>query len=284
MIARCFSLWLAAGLWLGVSLGAGQVRADEGPGLIKMGESDMSDNRARAHFKVGTSLYESGRFKEAAAEWESAYALSKRDALLYNIYVANRDASDLPKAIDALRRYLATDAVDPTQRLNLEARLRAMQGSVDAANEAKAADSTPPPSAAEPTTPAQPAPAAAPGNESSSSSSVLPVALVITGGALVAGGLVMGLVTNAKVSKIEDSCPKDLCPPSFELEDERSGARTFAGVTDLLLVSGALVTTVGVVLWLMNGEPSTEQAPSASMTPALACATTGCAASFTGSF
>jgi tetratricopeptide (TPR) repeat protein len=267
-------------------------QAQEGQGLMKMGESDMSDQDARAHFKVGTSLYEAGRFQEAASEWEQAYALSKRDVLLYNIYVANRDASDLPKAIDALQRYLGTQEPDAKQRLNLQARLTAMRNALAAQQQpangpADTASSTPaaPAPAPEASTPAAP-PVEKP-ETSHASSSVIPLVLVITGGALLAGSLVTGLVTQGKVSTIEDNCPKDTCRPGYDLPAARSSARTLATLTDLLLAGGAVVTGVGVVLWLTqkSGVSSSEHASArARVTPALACAVDGCVGSVSGRF
>ena len=148
-------------------LAAAHARADEPPKLAQMRDADMSDERARAHFKAGTSLYESGRFPEAAEEWEQAFQLSQRAALLYNIYVAHRDASNLPKAIDALTRYLATNDADASQRLNLEARLRAMQTAQAATEEQKKASeanavAAPAPEAAPPASAPPPSAAAAP--------------------------------------------------------------------------------------------------------------------------
>jgi tetratricopeptide (TPR) repeat protein len=266
-------------------------RADDAaPGLAHMGAADMSDERARAHFKAGTSLYQSGRFPEAAEEWEQAYALSKRDALLYNIYVAHRDASNLPKAIDALTRYLATNDADATERLNLEARLHSMQAAQAAADEQKrvadanAAQAAPAQEAPAPAA-APPPPAPAPTHRST----VLPLTLVITGGALLTGSLVTGLMTQSKVTEIENSCPKNTCPTSYDLESHRSSARTLATVTDVLLAGGVVVAGVGVVLFFTGGNSSSEthaarDHASASLTPSFVCSTTGCAGALHGTF
>src|SRR6185295_14451044 len=52
---------------------------------------DPSVAEARAHFQVGSDHYNHGRFSEAATEYEAAYSLSPRPALLHNIYLARRD-------------------------------------------------------------------------------------------------------------------------------------------------------------------------------------------------
>ncbi len=289
--AGMIGAWLCALALFGGA--AAHARAQEGQGLMKMGESDMSDQDARAHFKVGTSLYEAGRFQEAASEWEQAYALSKRDVLLYNIYVANRDASDLPKAIDALQRYLGTQEPDAKQRLNLQARLTAMRNALAAQQQpasapggaANSAAAPTPAAAPEASTPAAPAPEKpAPSRRSSSA---LPLVLVVTGGALLAGGLVTGLVTQGKVSSIEDNCPKDTCRAGYDLPAARSSARTLATLTDVLLAGGAVLSGVGVVLWLTHqggASPSEHASARARVTPLLACAADGCVGSVSGRF
>jgi tetratricopeptide (TPR) repeat protein len=63
------------------------------------------DAEAREHFQLGRSFYEQGSFQQAAEEFEIAYRLSARPQLLYNVYVARRDAGNQPMAIDALRGY-----------------------------------------------------------------------------------------------------------------------------------------------------------------------------------
>ena len=254
-----------------------------------MRDADMSDERARAHFKAGTSLYESGRFPEAAEEWEQAFQLSQRAALLYNIYVAHRDASNLPKAIDALTRYLATNDADASQRLNLEARLRAMQTAQAATEEQKKASeanavAAPAPEAAPPASAPPPSAAAAP---EPSRSSVLPLTLVVAGGVLVAGSLVTGLLTEHQVSNIETKCPNDQCPASYDLASDKSSARTLATLTDVLWISGAVVAGVGLVLWLTGGDDASETqtaSSSAHLSPSLICASTGCAGTLAGKF
>jgi hypothetical protein len=114
---------------------------------------------------------------------------------------------------------------------------------------------------------------------------MLPLAVVITGGALLAGSLATGLVTQAKVSKIEHACPNDLCRPGYGLSASRGSARALATVTDVLLAAGTVVTGVGVVLWLTGSSAPTETLhAAATWRPALACAANGCMGSLSGRF
>lgn len=55
-------------------------------------QRQLADEQARAHFRVGQSMYDAGRFAEAAHEFEEAFRLSQRSELLFNAYVAFRDA------------------------------------------------------------------------------------------------------------------------------------------------------------------------------------------------
>ena len=56
------------------------------------GQPPSDDEAARRHFRLGQAYYQNGQFPEAAAEFEQAYQLSGRPQLLYNIYLAHRDA------------------------------------------------------------------------------------------------------------------------------------------------------------------------------------------------
>src|ERR1700748_2588956 len=64
------------------------------------------EEKARGHFRLGRAYYDNGDFAQAAIEFEAAYRISGKAALLYNIYLAYRDASDTRHAADALRKYL----------------------------------------------------------------------------------------------------------------------------------------------------------------------------------
>lgn len=250
-------------------------RVARAQGPLDMGAEDMSDEQARAHFNVGKTLYDAGRFREAAEEWEKAYELSKKDALLYNIYVAHRDASEAPKAIDALRRYLATDAPTPEDRINLEARLRAMQ---EAQRQQAPAPAEPAP------VEAAPAATAAEGGgtqaKDASKPSLVPYVLIGVGGALVVGGVVTGIIANGKVSDIEDHCPGDRCLPGYDLASARDDARVVVTLTDVLLASGIVAGGVGAVLLIVGGDDEHATGPA----PRLACAPGGCMAGVSGAF
>lgn len=81
---------------------------------------------ARMRYEAAVAKYNAGLFEEAAHEFEAAYAISHRDELLYNIYLAWRDAGHLERAVAALRFYLPT-LTDPATRTRLQATLEATE-------------------------------------------------------------------------------------------------------------------------------------------------------------
>ncbi len=85
---------------------------------------DLTDRQARAHYAIGVAMYEGGRFAESAVEFQAAYDLTHRAALLYNCYVAYRDSSQIVQARDSLRQYLV-EVPEAPNRLHLTARLEA---------------------------------------------------------------------------------------------------------------------------------------------------------------
>ena len=100
------------------------------------------DDRARAHFVLGRSQYDGGEYAASIEQFEAAFEISGRSALLFNLYQAHHRNGDLAEAIDYLDRYLASDAeVADADRTTLTARLenlRAQKAEEDAAAAARA--------------------------------------------------------------------------------------------------------------------------------------------------
>jgi hypothetical protein len=262
-------------------------------GVIDMGA--MPEQEAKSHFKVGKSLYESGRFAEAAVEWNRAYELSQRVELLYNVYVAYRDASDLPHAIDALRRYLQGAELDDATRVNLQARLRAMEESnskapvVAVTPTAPAAQPATPPPATEPAPApaAQPVPAPAPATTANADrgAPVAPFVLYGVSGALLIAASVTGIVVMGNEKDIDDHCPNDKCSDPDTL-DKLDGTKTLAVVTDVLWITGVVAAGLGTALLLTDSGSGDSEHARTSTAPvaALGCGPHACAASLSGRF
>jgi hypothetical protein len=76
--------------------------------------------------------------------------------------------------------------------------------------------------------------------------------LLGTGGALLLGSAVTGLLALDRKSDLEDECPNDVCPEDYEPLKE---ANTLATTTDVLLGVGLASAGAGVAFWLFaDGE------------------------------
>jgi tetratricopeptide (TPR) repeat protein len=236
-------------------------------------EQHLDDEAARRHFEAGRSLYSAGRFELAGDEFEEAYRLSNRAELLYNAYVAYRDANERQKAADALRRFLA-GAGDVSDRMNLEARLRALEEGLAQEREQQQRVEQGPPEP-NPGMPAGP-------EEADEEPAGSPVPWIVggLGVAAIGVGIATGLMASGKESDIADSCPDDRCPRGFDLEGERSSADTLVLLTDVLLLGGAALLATGVVLLFALDDDDQQSAPSVG----LGCTPHGCAGNLRVSF
>lgn len=233
-------------------------------------ERTLTDEQARAHFRAGRSLYDLGRFRQAAQEFEEAYRLSQRPELLFNAYVAFRDANDLAGAVRSLGAYL--DLVqDAPDRVNLQARLASMSEALEQQRAREAELEASRNQEREPRPPAPP-----PGPE------VWPWGVMGVGAAMLVAGAVTGGVALAEASSLAGACQDGLCRPEVELEARRDTAKALGISTDVLLFGGGAVTVLGLVLGLVlnAGQPSEAGEPAVSAS----CGPTGCAASLRARF
>jgi hypothetical protein len=208
------------------------------PSLAQAAEGE---EQARAHFRLGRAYYENGDFGKAATEFESAFRISQRPGLLYNIYLAYRDASDVPHAAEALRKYLELEK-EVENRGQLTARLAAMDRALaeEAAQAAQEPASAPPQStstlapvqaaaapqsstaraagtaaeAAPPTAASEPMPPAGAASstrqpEAQGPDRLWPIVLMAGGGVLVASSALTGVLALGKrsdLSSAHDEC------------------------------------------------------------------------------
>ena len=240
-------------------------------------DEDMTDQQARSHFRLGREYYQQGRFPDAAREFEVAYGLSGRAALLYNVYISYRDALDTPKAAAALRGYLAA-VPDAPDRENLAARLAALESQVaqsqadaerEAAQRAELERLTRE-AEAKRTQPVYSAPPAA-----AASRPWWPW-LVVGAGVIATGtGVTLGALATRDASSLRDQCvtdPKDegarapltvgsACAPSLDLEKRRDAIQTQALVGDVLWIGGAALTLTGLVLAVVLPDQRPDEPP-----------------------
>lgn len=252
---------------------------------------------ARSAFRLGNAHYENGEFLEAAEQFEKAYKYSGKAQLLYNLYLAYRDANLQEKAADALRLYLK-EAKDVPNRDQVEAKLRALERGIAKRKQMEA----PPPVVEKPVEPqekavepvkvepdqeqpveVEPMPEEkeeAAATDESSDENYLPLISYImmgAGGGMVIGSIITGIATSSAQSDLEDECPNKDCSGSdniADLKSTKSTGETMAIVTDILLFGGIAIAGAGVALFFLGGDVGeSETAPVATN---IGCSTTGC--------
>jgi tetratricopeptide (TPR) repeat protein len=268
---RIVSRSAAAAMWLLASYATAQgapedpdavteedASADAGKESLDRDESVVAAEEheaARGHFRVGGLLYDEGRFRDAAEEFRKAYALSGKPELLYNMYIAYRDAGLTEEAVESLRGYL-DEAPEVAERRKLEVRLSAMEETLEASRAPTAEETAAAEAAATPATPATDAEA-----EVEPRRSTLPWILAGVGAGLIVTGSVTGLMALSRTGDIEDACPNGVCPADYPLDRERDRARRLALTTDVLLPVGAAALGVGVLLYFLLNRDDTAQRP-----------------------
>ncbi|MBZ4421089.1 TonB-dependent receptor [Myxococcus sp. RHST-1-4] len=92
---------------------------------------------ARRHFRAGMSLIAQKQYDQGIAELEAAYAIKPHPNVLYNIARAYHDAGRLQEALDAYKRYLASNPPDAATVVTtvavLEEKLKAAESATAAA-------------------------------------------------------------------------------------------------------------------------------------------------------
>jgi hypothetical protein len=262
---------------------------------VAAGETD--DDAARRHFRLGQAHYDNGEFAEAATEFDEAYRLSQRPQLLYNVYVAYRDAGDMVHAAAALRLYLervpdADNAAQLRARLTSMERVLAQSGSTTTTTgggsestttgttptETTPTETTPTETTPTETTPVESTPPPSSGGGGFGSS---PVGWIVggVGLALIGAGIGTGVAALDAQSTLDQMCGPDRhsCPADFT--SRRDTGAALSAATDGLIITGGVALVTGVVLlFVLQDGGSAEQPVTAS------CGPTGCSASVTGHF
>ncbi|MBN1654330.1 MAG: tetratricopeptide repeat protein [Deltaproteobacteria bacterium] len=274
--------------------------------------AQSDDQIARSAFRLGNAHYENGEFIEAAKEFEKAYKYSGKAQLLYNLYLAYRDANLPEKAADALRRYLKESEEVPN-REQIEAKLRALERGLEEkkleekrkeeqkpaqvpANIVKPEKQAVEPTEVEPIAeepvvvvpPEEGRTESETGAEEEAEESYIPLISYImigAGGGMVIGSLVTAIATSSAQSELEDECPDKICPAGANINDLKSTkdtGETLAVVTDILLFGGIAIAGGGLALLLLAGRG--EESSGSPVASGIGCSTTGCNASVKVSF
>lgn len=92
---------------------------------------DAATARAKAEFTAGQQLYKAGRFAEAVARFEAAYAAKPHPSILFNVAKCWEQLDEVAKALRAFKDYLHADPEAKDKKsvddsiANLERKLRA---------------------------------------------------------------------------------------------------------------------------------------------------------------
>jgi tetratricopeptide (TPR) repeat protein len=228
------------------------------------GDKHATEALAKELFAKGDAAYAEGRYEEALASFQEAYALSNRPQLLFNVSNALERLGRYADAVDALEKYLASGK--PRERDVVQKRLANLKRRVDEQKKeqerltkedderkAKEAEER---KKAEAELAARAPAEAAPGKPAAESPSrVVPIVLIGSGAAALAAGGVFGLLTLSARSDVSKGCAAsagaNLC--SGEVRSAIDREKTFGLVTDIAVVSGVVLAGVGVYLLVTSG-------------------------------
>lgn len=230
-------------------------------------QSDAEEQRARVHFEAGRLHYEEGRFARAAEEFQQAYELSGKSDLLYNTFLAHRDAGQLEGAVEALASYLE-EVPDQPNRNKLEARLASMEAQLEARRDH---DDAPDGAAivAEPEA-----------EDEAAGFPVGPSATMGAGGALLLSALITGIMAKGAESDLDDACPGRVdCDPADASIRDRMNRLGLA--TDVMWITGTAAAAGGLI-WLLLSRRKGEEAQEPPLS--LGCGPTGCKVGYRGRF
>ncbi|MEM9188072.1 MAG: tetratricopeptide repeat protein [Myxococcota bacterium] len=199
-----------------------------------------AEERARVHFDAGRNHYNAGAYEAALGEFETAYELSERSDLLYNIYLSLERLGQLDRALEALDRYIA-EADDPSEnREQLDRRRELLQERI---SEDGVADDV---------------------SSSSSPGNLVPAiaAFAVAGAGLISFGVFGGLAL-AEDSDLSSGCGEDESCGDAQLEN----LDRYNLLADISWITAAVAATAGVVLLLTvglpGGEPNEDRSPQA---------------------
>jgi tetratricopeptide (TPR) repeat protein len=205
---------------------------------------------AREHYVRGTKLFDLGKYKEAAEEYELAYQEKDDPALLYNIAQAYRLAGDNESALRAYRGYLRRQPTTPN-RAEVEGRISELQATIEQQRRAREKQpndvlpstekaSEPPPVVAAAPVAAPPAPEYAPAR----TKKLAGIGVGVGGVALLGlGGAFVGLAKSAN----------DNIAPGGKFDYSQETRRnSFEAADAVCFTVGGVALAAGVVLYVLG--------------------------------
>lgn len=267
--------WLSCGVWIALVLVSfTPPRTAQAQNAAPAG----SEQQARTAFESGRIHYDNGEFDAAASAFEEAYELSGREGLLYNIYLAYRDAGAEEQAAEALRSFLTRVEVIEN-RAQLESRLKALDAGIQQkrAEQAEAQRLEEQRRSQEQQKVA--AAVAAPSSEFAPKPRwwLVPVSVMGAGGALALSSVVTGVMAQNKANELEDNCPAGQCDERYR--STADSGHTLAVVTDVLLFGGLATVAVGGALLYFKRPREAPPAAESRASAAVVCTRSVCGGS-----
>lgn len=215
-------------LVIAVFLAAGHAAAQaatepEAPGPEAPDQETLE--QAAQLFERAEQAYNEGEAAHAVELLERAHELVPEPVLLYNLARAHEALGHFEQAVDHYERYLR-EVPEPRDRGAIRRRVATLRRQMAAAEDGTDPEPRPPP----------PPPRASP----------LPPLIFATGGAVVVGGAVTGLLANGQASD------------AAEASSHRAGAdaldraRTLATLANVLFVAGGVLAAAGLTWWILD--------------------------------
>jgi len=231
--------------------------------LIAIPVSAQMSERGRTAFEAGRTAYDAGDYTVAMTHWQQSLRESGHPKLHYNIGLAHEALSHDAEAVAAYERFLRWEA-DTPRGDEVRGRIVRLRKPADEGPFTKFEEPPEPePPQEPPQAPQAVAPVPAPVR-----SDVLPVSLLVGGGALILAGSITGVLAVGADSDLDTLCGADRQCAAGDLREGRdlgSTVDTLGIATDVLLPLGAIVTGVGAwLMWAGNEDIS------------IACNTQGC--------
>ncbi len=202
------------------------------------------DEAAKVHFLSGQAYYDQANYQDALREFNEAYRISNRPALLYNVALCHERLEHYAEAIAALEQYLVRSP-DADDRVTVESRIKNLRERRDHA-------APPAPS----TVVAPPVAVAAP-----PVADVRPrkrVATWVVGGlglGLLVGTLASGIIAKERFDSLKSDCGGFTCDTAKvpDAASRQSAGKTAAVATDVMWPVGTVAVLVAVVLYFAEG-------------------------------
>ncbi len=234
---------------------------------------------ARKHYELGEQLYKISNYSRALAEFQEAYRLYPKPGLLFNMARCHEVLAHLQPALRYYKLYLEKSPSAPNREL-VVTRVAMLEARLKKAREAEKPEPPVKPVKSEP--PVKPPPASAPTAAPASASEKLApepapprrtwrrtagwVALA-AGGAVLAGGLVMGGLAASRSSEYDDVKAGDRYHD--QLEGIRQEGERYETAQVVMLVAGGVIAAAGggLLLWEHLGHGGKERPADVALAP-----------------